>query len=122
MTERQQRFVLEYVKDGNATQAAIRAGFSPNGASVQATRLLGNASIATEIANLRAPIIEEAGITLATHLKELADLRDGAIEAGQYGPAVTAAISRGKAAGLYTERVEHSGEIDMLAFRRRSAN
>lgn len=28
LTEKQQRFVDEYMKDGNATQAAIRAGYS----------------------------------------------------------------------------------------------
>ena len=32
MTEKQKRFCLEYIKDPNATQAAIRAGYNPKSA------------------------------------------------------------------------------------------
>lgn len=45
MTKKQLKFVDEYLKDFNATQAAIRAGFSRNGASVAGTRMLANASL-----------------------------------------------------------------------------
>jgi hypothetical protein len=34
LTARQERFVQEYLTDLNATQAAIRAGYSPRGARV----------------------------------------------------------------------------------------
>lgn len=49
LTEKQRRFILEYIKDANGTQAAIRAGYSKNGADVAAIRLLGNARISAEI-------------------------------------------------------------------------
>ena len=39
MTPRQQRFVDEYLLDLNATQAAIRAGYSARTANEQGTRL-----------------------------------------------------------------------------------
>lgn len=39
---KQQRFVQEYSVDGNATQAAIRAGYSPRSAYNQAYRLMNN--------------------------------------------------------------------------------
>lgn len=42
---RQQRFVQEYLTDLNGTQAAIRAGYSPNAANEQASRLLANAKV-----------------------------------------------------------------------------
>ena len=42
-------FVREYLVDLNATQAAIRAGYSSNGAQVQGARLLTNAMVAAEI-------------------------------------------------------------------------
>ena len=45
LTPRQQRFVQEYVVDLNATQASIRAGYSPNGARVRGTQLLANSNI-----------------------------------------------------------------------------
>ena len=39
---KQQYFITEYVKDRNATQAAIRAGYSPRSAHNQAYRLMRN--------------------------------------------------------------------------------
>jgi phage terminase small subunit len=119
MNARQQRFVQEYVKDGKAQQAAIRAGFSVKGAHVQATRLLKKVEVQAEIARLRAPVVEAAQVTLASHLKSLDDLRRRATKAKQFGPAVSAEVARGKASGLYTEKVEHSGEVEVLAYRRR---
>ena len=40
LTEKQKRFVAEYIKDYNATQAAIRAGYSEQTAYSQGNRLL----------------------------------------------------------------------------------
>lgn len=45
MTEKQRRFADEYLIDCNATQAAIRAGYSPKTANEQGNRLLANVSI-----------------------------------------------------------------------------
>lgn len=45
LTAKQQRFVDEYLKDLNATQAAIRAGYSPKTADQQASRLLTNVKV-----------------------------------------------------------------------------
>jgi phage terminase small subunit len=49
LTEKQQRFVEEYLIDLNATQAAIRAGYSAKTAEVQASRLLRNVKVAAAI-------------------------------------------------------------------------
>ena len=40
LTEKQQRFVEEYLIDLNATQAAIRAGYSAKTADQQGSRML----------------------------------------------------------------------------------
>lgn len=109
LTTRQRRFAEEFIKDGNGTQAAIRAGFSKNGAKVQASRMLTDANVMLTIEQLRAPVVEAAQITLASHLEALANLRDAARKAEQFGPAVTAEVSRGKASGFYTEKMEHAG-------------
>lgn len=45
MTDKQKRFCDEYLIDCNATQAAIRAGYSPKTANEQGNRLLANVSI-----------------------------------------------------------------------------
>ena len=45
LTPKQQRFALEYIVDFNGKQAAIRAGYSPKTAEVQASRLLRNVKV-----------------------------------------------------------------------------
>ncbi len=45
LTQRQDTFVTEYAKDGNATQAAVRAGYSATSARVTGHRLLTNAAL-----------------------------------------------------------------------------
>jgi phage terminase small subunit len=50
LTAKQARFVAEYLRDLNATQAAIRAGYSPNVANRIGSRLLTNVVIAAAIA------------------------------------------------------------------------
>ena len=45
LTPKQARFVEEYLIDLNGKQAAIRAGYSPGTAEVQASRLLRNAKV-----------------------------------------------------------------------------
>jgi hypothetical protein len=49
MTDKQQRFVAEYLKDLNATQAAIRAGYSPKAANREGARLLSKVDISAAI-------------------------------------------------------------------------
>ncbi len=51
---RQDRFVREFLEDGNATRAYIRAGYSARGAQPSASRLLTQPHIAAAIAALKA--------------------------------------------------------------------
>jgi phage terminase small subunit len=46
---KQNRFIAEYLVDLNATQAAIRAGYSPRTAEQQGSRLLTNAEVAKAV-------------------------------------------------------------------------
>lgn len=46
---RQQRFIDEYLIDGNGTAAAIRAGYSKRSAKMQASRLMTNDVILAEL-------------------------------------------------------------------------
>jgi len=50
LSPRHERFVLEYLRDGNATQAYIRAGYSRRGAQPSASRLLRQPHIEAAIA------------------------------------------------------------------------
>ncbi|MCC2232394.1 terminase small subunit [Lachnospiraceae bacterium CLA-AA-H215] len=60
LTEKQKRFAEEYLMDLNATQAAIRAGYSAKTANEQGSRLLANVSIQKAISKA---IAERSGRT-----------------------------------------------------------
>ena len=49
LNDQQMRFVTEYLKDCNGKQAAIRAGYAPRSAEVQASRLLSLDKVKNEI-------------------------------------------------------------------------
>lgn len=49
LNARQAKFVTEYLVDLNATQAAIRAGYSPKGAEVTGSQLLRNPKVRAEV-------------------------------------------------------------------------
>lgn len=49
MTEKQKRFTEEYLIDLNATQAAIRAGYSPKNADKIGHELLGKTRVLAAI-------------------------------------------------------------------------
>ena len=63
LTPKQRRFVNEYCVDENATQAAIRAGYSENGAGQQAHLLLKNIEIQEAIAERMEEVAVAASIT-----------------------------------------------------------
>lgn len=63
LTPKQRRFVNEYCVDENATQSAIRAGYSENGAGVQGHELLKNIKIKEAIAERMEEVAVAAGIT-----------------------------------------------------------
>jgi phage terminase small subunit len=71
MNPKQQYFVTEYSKDLNATQAAIRAGYSPRTAESQGCRLLSNGKVKAEIAKFLKESTDRATISLTDVIAEL---------------------------------------------------
>ena len=65
MTPRQEKFCVEYLIDLNATQAAIRAGYSKRTAEALASRLLRNVNIRGRIKELQDKVFED-GMMSAT--------------------------------------------------------
>lgn len=74
LTAKQQRFCDEYLIDLNATQAAIRAGYSPRTAEQAASRLLTIVKVSDEIAREMAERSKRTGINQDRVVKELAKL------------------------------------------------
>lgn len=74
LTHRQQRFVDEYLIDLNATQAAIRAGYSEKTAYSMGQRLLKNVEIQAAIQKAMQKRSQRVDITADRVLTELAKL------------------------------------------------
>ena len=74
LTPKQKAFVSEYLIDLNATQAAIRAGYSPKTANEQGARLLANVSIAQTIQKAMQDREQRTEITQDRVLQEYARL------------------------------------------------
>lgn len=104
LTPKQERFVQEYLVDLNATQAAIRAGYSAKTAEQMGYQLLQKTSVQEAIKVGRAHLAARVEITQERVLEEYAkiaffDPRDvftdtGAIKPiGEWPPGAAAAIS-----------------------------
>jgi phage terminase small subunit len=74
LTPKQERFVAEYLIDLNATQAAIRAGYSAKTAAQQAHLLLKKTAVAKELEAAQAARAARTEVTQDRVLKELAKL------------------------------------------------
>ena len=74
LTEKQQRFVDEYLVDLNATQAAIRAGYSPHTANEQGAQLLAKLSVQHAVREARSAQQNRTAITADTVLMEIANI------------------------------------------------
>ena len=71
MNARQQRFVAEYLVDLNATQAAIRAGYSPKTAQQQGSRLLRNVVVKQAIAAQHATQLKAVEVRIEDVLRDV---------------------------------------------------
>lgn len=74
LTPKQERFVAEYLIDLNATQAAIRAGYSEKTAPEQASRLLSNVKVSVAVQAAMKARSERTEITQDMVLRELAKI------------------------------------------------
>lgn len=111
LTAKQQRFVQEYLKDQNATQAAIRAGYSEATAKQQGSRLLTNVDVAAAVSAAQTKVAKRAAVTVHSLAAELEQARALALIEKQSSAAVAATMGKAKLFGLAIERHRHSGAI-----------
>ena len=74
LNAKQQRFVDEYLKDSNATQAAIRAGYSKKTAGSIGDENLKKPDIKKEIKRRQAILTKKAGLTAEQIINEVSSL------------------------------------------------
>ena len=72
MTEKQKIFADEYLIDLNATQAAIRAGYSAKTADQQGSRMLANVKVKQAVAEKQAQRSKRTGVNQDRVVLELA--------------------------------------------------
>ena len=108
LSPKQRRFVAEYLKDCNATQAAIRAGYSKKTAHSAGPRLLGNVGVALEIEKGQAKHLDQAIATRAERQKFWTDVMTGMVDADMRDR-LKASELLGKSEADFTEKVEHKG-------------
>lgn len=135
MNARQELFCEEYLKDMNATQAAIRAGYSEKTAYSQGQRLLKNVEIKNKLQGIREKIQDENIATIKDIEEFLSLSMNGEMEeevvsvAGEgegYSKVVKskkqislrdrikAAELLGKRYGMWTDRLETDGGVNIV--------
>jgi phage terminase small subunit len=132
LTERQERFCKEYIIDLNGTQAAIRAGYSEKTAKEISSENLTKPNIINRIAELTKPKLDELDISAEWILKSLKSVAERCMQAepvmskGENGEMIPTGEYKfehsgankslellGKYQKLFTDKVEHSGSIDL---------
>jgi phage terminase small subunit len=112
LTEKQKRFCEEYLIDLNATQSAIRAGYSPKTAYRIGAELLQKTSVAEYLKTLREEQSKRTGITADEVLIELRNVAFAKAEIlGR--DKVKALELLGKHLGMFEEKVSVSHEEDI---------
>jgi phage terminase small subunit len=109
LTAKQARFVEEYLIDLNATQAAVRAGYSARNADKIGPELLGKTRVAEAIKAAQQTRSDRTGITqdeVIRGLKKEATLEG---EGSSHSARVAAWAHLGKHLGIFTENFNVKG-------------
>jgi len=111
LTAKQQRFVEEYMTDLNATQAAIRAGYSEKTAGSIGQQNLIKLEVASEIAARKKALSKKTEITLDRVITELGAIALVEIphEYITVGEKISALNLLGRHFGAFPTKVEHTG-------------
>ena len=126
LTQKQQRFVDEYIISGNATQAAIKAGYSKKYANTNANKLLQNTTIKAAVDKRNAEIKSEKTADMTEVMEYLTSVMRGeqtesvATSKGVFYGVEVSAKDRIKAAeligkrnGAWTDKKEINGDLDI---------
>lgn len=109
LTKKQKRFCEEYLIDLNATQAAVRAGYSPKTASRIAVEVLNKTHVSEYLAMLMQERSKAVGITSEQVVKELEKIAFSDTEIT--GKEKMKALELlGKHLGMFSEKQEQTGE------------
>ena len=106
LTAKQAAFVAEYLVDMNATQAAIRAGYSEKSAYRISSELLQKTSVAKAIAQAQAKRADKVGRTAEDVLRDIQSVTKDACNAGDLKTTLKGLELEGKHLGMFKEKIE----------------
>ena len=122
ISEKARRFAHEYVyNDGSKTkeECALSAGYSKSSAKSRASELTNPRkypAVVRYIQDLQAEVNAKVDVSYGRHIRKLAEIRDCALDKGNYTAAVAAEVQRGRAAGLYVDRKEiRTGTLESMS-------
>lgn len=126
LSPKQLAFCKEYLKDFNAGKAAIRAGYSENGARQQGHKLLTKADVQSYLAKVFEQAGEEVGYTAQQLLQDIRDVharvKENLMEDAEPDHQLINAFARlcellGKhiTIGAFKEVHEHNHKVDHAA-------
>jgi phage terminase small subunit len=101
LTTKQAKWVDEYLACGNASASAVKAGYSPNGASVAGARMLRNASVRKALEARQSADATRLSITREVVLDRLFEAFELAKVKREPMAMVRAAAEVGKMLGFY---------------------
>lgn len=109
LTAKQARFVQEYLVDLNATQAAIRAGYSEKTAYSQGHDLLKKPEITVALDDARRSLSKRVEVDQEWVIKRLKLEAERETEGASHAARVSALEKLGKHLGMFVERQEVTG-------------
>lgn len=119
LTAKQEMFCKEYLIDLNATQAAIRAGYSEKTATVTGCENLTKPNVAARVQELMSARSEKTGITAEWVLKGIESLTETLLKSEDPKAAYKGFELAGKHLKLFTDKVEHEGEVQFTEIKRK---
>lgn len=115
LTSKQQLFCEEYLIDLNATQAAIRAGYSVKTSRVIGTENLLKPVIAEFIQKAMAKRSESTGVTAEYVLNGIKDLTDNLVASEDPKSAYKGYELLGKHLALFSDKIDHTSSDGSMA-------
>lgn len=110
---RQILFCHEYMRDFNARQAALRAGYSESVADSASTDLLGDARIKAQVHRLMLARIGKVKVSIEDVLQSVVRLRAQAECEGRIDFALKANEMLGRHLKMFTDKVEQLGRVEI---------
>lgn len=115
LTDKQQAFCREYIKDFNATQAAKRAGYSEKTAYSQGQRLLKKAEAKAEIIGLLAEIKAVDTVEVAEIIAELRKLAFSGVSFLNNADKLRALELLGRYKAMFTDKYQDTSQQEQPA-------